>query len=184
MKRILILLDESGSMGESGKREETISGFNKWLDEQQAIPEDGTVVSLIKFNTAHANIYLDKAMKDVPKLTKETYVPGGMTALLDAVSSGCNSVSQADPTLVLILTDGEENSSRETTLAQVKELIESRKAGGWEFHFIGQGPQTWVDAMQRALGTQAAVVVQNNAFGTKAAYAYTSNTSKTWRGSH
>ena len=71
-------------------------------------------------------------------------MPGGCTALLDAVDSTVAGVEQkasvAEKVLTVLLTDGEENSSREYTLAQIKSLIEhNEKEGHWTFVFLGVG---------------------------------------------
>ena len=39
--------------------------------------------------------------------------------------------------IVAIVTDGQENSSREFTIAKVKNLIEENQARGWDFVFLG-----------------------------------------------
>jgi hypothetical protein len=46
--------------------------------------------------------------------------------------------------LCLIITDGEENASRETTLGQVKAVIREREArGDWTFAYLGATPDRW-----------------------------------------
>ena len=177
MKRIVIVLDASGSMGDFGKRDETISGFNKWLDDQLALPEDGTLVTLIQFNTERTLVYTDKPLKEVPRLARDSYAPAGCTALLDAVAAGATGAAA----LCLIVTDGEENSSHETTLKQVQDLLETRKKEGWEFHFVGAGPEKWAERTAAQIGTQSSVAFANTGLGIRQAWAYNSSSSASYR---
>jgi hypothetical protein len=39
--------------------------------------------------------------------------------------------------IVAIVTDGQENASREFTVAKIKKLIEEKQARGWDFVFLG-----------------------------------------------
>jgi hypothetical protein len=80
-------------------------------------------------------------------MNRENYIPDNQTAMLDAMGqtirklSGLQEISNAEmPTTVvmIILTDGYENASREYTLKNVKEMIEAREATGtWTFSFLG-----------------------------------------------
>jgi len=54
--------------------------------------------------------------------------------------------------ICVIMTDGEENSSRTTGLADVKKLITKREsAGDWTFTYIGENPEKWA----RETGTKS-----------------------------
>ena len=92
-------------------------------------------------------------------MTDKVYFARGSTALLDAVGKTINTVSarqknaveSAVPakTVVVIMTDGMENSSHEYSLADVKKLIElQQKEYGWEFLFMGAN----IDAVKAAGG--------------------------------
>ena len=71
-----------------------------------------------------------------------------MTALYDAIAEGVR-LADKDKTpeervIVVIMTDGEENSSRETTKQQVKDIISGYEAkGDWTFLYIGENPERW-----------------------------------------
>lgn len=92
-------------------------------------------------------LYNRRELKDVRKMTDKDYTPGGMTALLDAVGrtihkmdmvSGIHRKDKGNKVLFVIITDGEENDSREYTYADVKKLIKDRQENaGWEFIFLG-----------------------------------------------
>lgn len=156
---VCVILDESGSM--QPKKSDVIGGFNNFLKDQQEITNPCRLV-LTKFNTvctavrfASGDVVAD--VKDVPKLTEETYTPGGNTALYDAIAETVKSAEVArkpgEHVLCLIMTDGEENSSHETTRAQVKALIEAKSKESWTFLYIGEQPEKWAQEMGQHLGT-------------------------------
>jgi Mg-chelatase subunit ChlD len=140
------ILDESGSMQTC--REAAISGFNEYVANLKQ--DDGDILlSLTKFNTVTEVVHVAKRLSDIPDLTTETYVPGGMTALYDAIASTVKAVekeaSTDDRVLCVIMTDGHENWSRETTQAQVKELIQTKeKLGNWTFVYLGANQDAFV----------------------------------------
>jgi len=143
---IVIVLDESGSM--SSKLQDVLGGYNTFLDQQKAVKEDQAKFILIKFNTTATPTLNCIPLEDVPPLTTANFTPGGQTALYDAISTGITmaegSQSMVDRTIVVIMTDGEENSSKKTSKEQVKELIKKKESTGrWTFVYIGENPEAW-----------------------------------------
>lgn len=118
-KRIF-LLDKSGSM--ESQLDDTIGGFNAFVREQ--IPLGGDL-SLYTFSDDVKCEYSDKSIEEVPLLTKETYVPGGSTALFDAM--GYILKKHKHQGTFVVMTDGYENASRKYTKSHVKDLIETSK---------------------------------------------------------
>jgi len=139
--RILFVLDRSGSM--ESIKQEAINGFNKFLKDQQALP--GTCsFSLMLFDNLIEDPHVDVAIKDVPQLTEETFVPRGMTALYDAVGTMLKRYEFKNEagvkTILVILTDGEENSSKEYNKNTVSKVIKKLEdEHGWETLFLGSG---------------------------------------------
>lgn len=122
MKRIF-LLDSSGSMYE--RINDTIGGFNAFVEEQKESGQGGTL-SLYTFSDTLKNVYRDIPIDEVNPLTRETYKPHGNTALYDAMGQILNDYQDSDGTFV-IMTDGEENSSRRYTHAHVSDLVKRSK---------------------------------------------------------
>lgn len=142
----LIILDESGSM--SSIKKATINGFNEVVQTIKGIekkfPEQQHFISLVSFNGFGIKTLLDKApAASLRQIDENTYQPGSMTPLYDAIAlsvlklkidiAGLNNVN----VLVTILTDGEENDSKEFRHAQVNSLISEMKNLGWTFTYIG-----------------------------------------------
>lgn len=142
--RIAIVLDRSGSM--ESVREATIAGFNQFIEEQKKAPGEATV-KLVQFDDQYEQVF-DKPLQDVPQLTQAMFVPRGWTALLDAqgrtiVALGAELAAlkeeeRPSKVLMMTLTDGHENRSKEFTLERVAALIKEQKEKyRWEFVFLG-----------------------------------------------
>lgn len=106
-------------------------------------------MSIVLFNDKYTPLYNGKdiLINDVSELTDKTYVPAGMTALYDAIGKSVEdyrvkydklaSSERPDKVLVIILTDGEENSSIEyTSDITIKNLISEMKGKNWQFMFL------------------------------------------------
>jgi hypothetical protein len=142
----LIILDESGSM--ESIKPTIINGFNELVQSikgiQKQFPEQEHYISIISFN-GYGNKILH-FMDDVSKLNtidSSNYRPYSMTPLYDAMGFGFTKLkteleSQTDyNVLVTILTDGEENASKEYTGTVIKNMIEELSEGNWTFTYIG-----------------------------------------------
>ena len=115
---IIFILDRSGSM--HSIRDDAIGGFNQFVDIQKDSPGK-TRMTLVQFNHQYQPVFTGKKIKNVEPLTFETYAPEGSTALLDAIGKTITDTlkdkkRKADKTICAILTDGHENSSKETPL--------------------------------------------------------------------
>jgi len=137
---IYLVLDKSGSM--QNQVDKTISGYNKFVEEQKTI-EGEALLSTILFDGTVSTLFTNKNIKNTENLTNKQYVPSGGTALLDAIGETMNRAKRdqeslkLDKVVVAILTDGEENSSSDFTYAQCKALIEAQEAKGWDVLFLG-----------------------------------------------
>lgn len=142
----LIVLDESGSM-ESIKNS-TITGFNEIVqtikNAEQKYPEQEHYVTLVTFNSNGIKTKLDGARaKDLKKIDAKVFKPDASTPLYDAIGLSVvklrNEINAKDDVTVLVtvLTDGEENASKEYSGKQLKQIIEDQKRKGWTFVYIG-----------------------------------------------
>jgi uncharacterized protein YegL len=139
---IVAILDMSGSM--QGREVETRGGFNAFLvnaqeDQQQA---GGRItLSLTCFDTAFEQVYPPTPVARVKPIGQKEYTPRGMTALHDAIGLTLSPLRfpKEEKVMVIITTDGRENSSHEWTAETVKKLITEKEKLGWEFLFLGVG---------------------------------------------
>lgn len=151
---IVVVLDRSGSM--ASLVDDTIGGFNTFLDEQKRA--DGLArLTLTQFDHEYEVVYEGEDLSRVPPLDRSSYVPRGQTALLDAIGRtisvvGARIAARSDSerpwkVVFVILTDGHENASREFRRAQILEMIRAReKNEGWEFVFLGANQDAITEA--------------------------------------
>jgi len=135
---IVFILDRSGSMQSVIKP--TVDGFNNFLKEQRAC-EGEAYVTLVQFDSRdHYEItYKSLPINEVPDLIAgETYIPNGYTALLDAIGKTINELKTDRDVVFVIITDGEENNSKEYKIEAIKKMIESLETEkGYKFLYLG-----------------------------------------------
>lgn len=151
--RVSIILDESGSMISCASQ--TISGYNEYINGLKVGDKANYLITFSKFDSSPGDPtcriqYVDKPLAEVPELTKETFIPRGGTPLYDAIGQTVSALKEGDgDVLVIILTDGGENSSKEYTANTVKTLIKQKEATGkWTFVYLGANQDAWMVAQQ------------------------------------
>ncbi|MDY0290039.1 MAG: VWA domain-containing protein [Sphaerochaeta sp.] len=141
---LVFILDKSGSM--TGLENDTIGGFNSLLKKQNS--EEGVArVTTVLFDHRYTLLHDRLPLNEVELLTAQEYEPEGTTALLDAVGRTIDSIlenlsgtpKESYPSvLVVIITDGEENASKDYSLQRIRKRIEfCKESQGWEFLFLG-----------------------------------------------
>lgn len=146
MKKVfnLVILDASGSM--SIIRKSAHQGLNDTIKQlrniQKEMPDRQQLLTLLLFNSMQTEfVYNNTPIQEAGILPYAAFKPEGSTPLYDAIGCGIASVKKAcgpkDSVMVTIITDGEENSSREYTHSHIKKLIAQCKQRGWDFTFIG-----------------------------------------------
>lgn len=153
--KIIFVIDESGSM--HGTESDVIGGFNNFIEKQKAKAYGEIDVTLYKFNNDSSRIFYNLPLDKIRNLERRDYNPGGSTALYDtigiAISEAKKHKSQIkqkhnpDMTLMVIITDGQENSSREYSAHTVKKLIEKHEQSeNWQFIYLGADLSNFIDA--------------------------------------
>lgn len=144
---IEFLLDETGSMGHV--RKATIDSFNEYVNSQRTQPGD-CFLTLTKFDDRGIRTqYLDAAISTVQDLNEATYNPTGMTNLYDAIGTRIKALEartskdDGKAKLMVIMTDGQDNMSREYTPSMLTQLIKAKEAEGWTFVFLGANQDAW-----------------------------------------
>lgn len=147
---VSLLLDETGSM--ESIRDDTIGGFNAYVDSLRDEKDGPVEFTFVKFDSNRIEkVCVGSPIKDVARLTRDTYRPGAMTPLIDACVKTIKATEQvveqrADKPKVIVVfqTDGDENASREYKLSDLQDLIKAKTAEGWLFVYLGAG----IDAYQ------------------------------------
>jgi len=181
---LVFILDRSGSM--YGLEKDTIGGFNSMLEKQKA-EEGEAVVTTVLFDNNYELVHDRFPLKHVAALTEKEYYVGGSTALLDAVGSTIQKISnvqkrlpaasKADKVIFVIITDGMENSSLEYSYDSVKKLIEKHKTKyGWEFMFLGANIDAVAEAARFGVGEDRAVTYACDSAGVQLNYEVVADT--------
>lgn len=168
----LLAVDRSGSMAELAG--DVRGGFNAYLDQ---LAEDGGDYRLTVLLFDHEARLLTEAacpLAQVPRLTRDNYVVRGNTALYDAIGYLITqferhfTLGEQDRVLLVVQTDGKENSSREYTAAGIRAMIDQRVATGrWMTVYLGAGPDAW--GAGESLGMQS-VNTARTSVGTRSTY--------------
>ena len=139
------VLDQSGSMSDC--IDATLAGLKDQRDKIISIakefPEQEIRVGLTVFNYDVKIKYEDVPAEKLPSIQQIEYRPNGSTALLDAIGLSVLKVEnqligQGDTAIIVILTDGHENTSRYFSLSQIRDLIKTKEnSGKFTFSFLG-----------------------------------------------
>lgn len=146
--QVLIALDASGSM--SLRAYDVREGLNQYLIGLAADKLNEYRVSLYLFNCAVTCMYSnqpllgdDGSINNAVFLSEDNYVPSKSTALYDAIGDVITEQLGHERPLVVVYTDGHENSSREWTMRSLAPLVAAKKDAGWGFVFLGAGIDVW-----------------------------------------
>ena len=150
---LVFILDKSGSM--LGLEKDTIGGYNAMLEKQRAVAGE-CVITTVLFHNRYELLHDRMDIRAVRPITEKEYEVGGSTALLDAIGMAIHKIKtaqdntaeefRAEKVMFVIITDGEENASREYSAETVKGLIEQQKECDWAFIFLGAN----IDAVETA----------------------------------
>jgi hypothetical protein len=147
--KVGVIMDKSGSM--YSRAGDVIGGFNQYVDSLKVGEGAKDMsISLTLFDTVVTKLHNDVAVSNVPALTSREYAAGGNTALFDAIGQTVAEMERTLPddarALVVIMTDGQNNSSREYTKATIKEMITKLETkGNWTFVFMGADQDAFVE---------------------------------------
>lgn len=176
---ITVVLDRSGSM--ESIKSDAIGGLNEFVRKQKEGAGE-CLFTLVQFDNVYEFVHTAQPIKQIPALTLE---PRGSTALLDAVGRAIletgerfNKMDEAQrPGLVVfvILTDGQENSSKEFTKDKVKQMIEGQQnTYKWQFTFLGANQDAFAEAGGLGIVKTCSANFSNPLQAMKAASAMTS----------
>lgn len=146
-----LIVDRSGSMDLI--KTDMEGALNHFLTEQKKVPGE-CEASLYTFDTHHETPWEHRPLQGVPFVRIE---PRGGTALLDAIGLTVNRMGQhfsslpedqrPEKILVIIVTDGMENSSKEFSRDKIAEMIKHQEDHyGWAFTYLGANQDSFNEA--------------------------------------
>ena len=151
LTHIIFVVDRSGSM--SGIAKDMIGGYNEFIKKQKEIPGECEVF-FYQFDDIYESVFENLSLQNVPELTDKTYIPRNCTALFDAVGKTINNIGKKlsdmsederpERILVITLTDGQNNASKEFDGAAVRDMIKHQtEVYKWDFVFLGSNIDAW-----------------------------------------
>ena len=160
----LLVIDRSGSMADI--RHDMQSGLQAFIDRQLLdVDPAKRTVTLHQFDTMHNLVYDYQPLAMAKDYKLE---PRGGTALLDACGFAIKQLGvklkhmseeeRPGYVMVLIVTDGEENSSKEYSRSDIKEMIQHQTdVYGWKFTFLGANQDAFAEAGSIGISRDSAV---------------------------
>ena len=178
---VCLILDRSGSMG--GKESDVIGGVNAFLADQRKIDAPCSI-AFVRFDAQAIERFRPMmALKLCTDLELHEYQPRGATPLLDAVGQTITQLDAdwarewPDRCIVVIVTDGLENASREYSKAKIKAMIEARQASDqWQFIFLGANIDAFAEAGGLGIHVQNTAAFNATSAGIRQSYAHVSDT--------
>ena len=157
---IRVVLDRSGSM--SNCVHQTIDALNGYLIGLQKENTEG-VVTVSLFDSQSIDIGVDKVqIKDLSPLDYSFLTPRASTPLYDAIGAGIYEHSSYDATkedkkVLVIVTDGYENASREYTVEAIKKLVEEKEEAGWLIVYLGSDHDIYKQTRMMGIGPERSI---------------------------
>ena len=181
---VVVVGDRSGSMYSIVGA--ATSGFKEFVRKQSQ--ESGDVhLTLYTFDD-HVEKVLDRVdLKDKTTLdlvetnTNKWFEPRGMTALYDALARAINDIGarlantpeplRPGKVIVVGITDGQENSSREVNINRLRDMISTQtNKYSWQFVFIGTNQDAILTGRQLGISADSALSFAANDSGTLESY--------------
>jgi hypothetical protein len=173
---IVVLADESGSM--FALKDDANGAFSNFIAEQRDVPGEARV-TLVKFASHVTTVYRGIEIKSAP--SKLNLQPTGNTALYDAIGMTMNAERDriaaekwADLVIFVVSTDGQENASREFTLAGIKAMIQMAEANGWKFIWLMSNQDAMETARNMGSMSMRSMSKAASGQGERESYAYAS----------
>ena len=157
---IRVVLDRSGSM--SNCVHQTIDALNGYLIGLQKEHTEG-VVTVSLFDSQSIDIGVDKVqIKDLSPLDYSFLTPRASTPLYDAIGAGIYehssyNATKEDKKVIVIVTDGYENASREYTGEAIKKLVEEKEEAGWLIVYLGSDHDIYKQTRMMGIGHERSI---------------------------
>jgi len=177
-KRVLhvaVVIDESGSM--NNLKPFVVKTFNDQLEvlKKESDEKLETRVSVLTFSYPERINFLrwETDVHEVEPMTEKEYNPDGGTALFDSIGMMMDRLREVDDYLsensaflLMIITDGEENSSRRYGYKQIKSLLDEMEATKrWTVTYYGSEPKAMQENFNIHSGNTMTFSAQDMASG-------------------
>lgn len=165
---ICFVIDQSGSMHD--QINDVIGGFKQTIEEQKKETVGTCAISLYTFDSYVKREYIGTPLNEVKELE---YSPHGCTALFDGIGTAVDEIGQwlsdmdeaerPSKNMIVIMTDGEENSSKIYTMSKIKNMIkEQEDKYNWTFIYMGSDLTNTKDVDNLGFKTKAYTTKKNS----------------------
>lgn len=138
---IRIVLDRSGSM--QGSEEITVDALNTYLNELKQENSNNTSLTLSTFDSMSIDIPISRVLVSKFKsFPADILQPRGGTPLFDAIGLAIHDLENIKEStdhnkVLVIVTDGLENASKEYTFENISSKIKEKEEAGWLIIYLG-----------------------------------------------
>jgi len=164
MADIVFILDESGSMGSMGC--EPVQAMNQFIRDQQKTGGKSHF-TLYTFNNKCRKIYDNKPLEDIKEY--KDYDPEGCTALYDCIGIAISEkmeTNRKENVVFVIITDGQDNSSKKYSCSQIKELIATQETKyNWQVVYLAANQDAFAVGSAMGLSALRTGNIQNEKHG-------------------
>jgi hypothetical protein len=177
---LALIVDRSGSM-------QYIAGdmngaIHNLLVEQAKEPGD-LFVNVTTFDDQVEHPVVAEHVRDLVRAGRVDYIqPRGMTALHDAIGRTVTELGQVlaateedqrpSKVIVVVVTDGGENSSREYTRGQIRTLVtQQEEQWGWTFLYLAANVDAFGTGQHMGFAKGGTIAYAANSVGTQSVYA-------------
>lgn len=178
LTEILCVLDRSGSMDTI--KNDVIGSFNQFIDDQKKQIGEARL-TLVTFSNDVTTVYKSKDLTSISDLNDDSYRCSGGTSLYDAIGlsvdslgvdlASLNEEDRPNKVIVVILTDGEENSSKEYTQNRIVEIIQhQRDVYSWQFIFLAANQDACLTANSIGISSGNAMYFSSNGESAKKSF--------------
>lgn len=175
---LLLVVDRAGSMAKI--KSDMEGGLAQFFADQREQPGE-VRVTLVQFDTEYQELF---TRVPIGSVVDPIIIPRSNTALHDAVGRSVVTLGerladlppadQPNTVIVVIITDGWENASREWTAGRVKELVQAQTRDfGWTFVYLGANQDAVLIAEGLGIRPDAALTYTASAGGVAGSLAAT-----------
>lgn len=168
--KVILVVDASSSMAST--KQETIDAVENLIAEHRKLTDKKVRVQIYTFDSSVREAVPLTKLKEYKSTFAANYRPSGMTALFDGIGKAITE-NKADKdytkTSLVILTDGQENSSQEFSKEVATKLIkEVQDELGWDVTYLGAKAADF-DSFTSSIGIVGgkAIAFDPNQFGTR-----------------
>ncbi len=175
--RLILLLDSSGSM--ASQKSDIIGGVNETIRNQRELKptdNDNVLFNVVTFSGVVSQPTND-TLASVKYLIDRDYNPSGSTALFDAMGVTMQRYKNERDVIMLVATDGQENSSSMYNYKQVTEMVNHlRQHHNWNFIYLSEDIDTFkqgesIGISDRLMNCNNVMVQKNKLGSTLSSYA-------------